>query len=278
MESFEVNRRNWDERVPLHAASEDYGLAQFRSDPHHLSDVVRFDIERLGPINGLRVVHLQCHIGTDTVSLARLGAAHVTGIDFSAPAVGVARQLALDLALPVDIVESDCYSAPDILGRGRFDLVYTGVGALCWLPDIDAWAKVVADLLVPGGRLFVREGHPVLWSLDYGVADALVIAHPYFETVDPIIDDEDTTYVETTGRLKNTITHSWNHGLGEILSALMRNGLKLTAFVEHMSVPWAALPEQMVSSGGGEWVLREHPERLPLTYTLQAIKVSGDSA
>ena len=272
MESFDVNRRNWDERVPLHAASDSYGLAQFRSDPHHLSNVVKFDAERLGPIDGLHVVHLQCHIGTDTVSLARLGAAHVTGLDFSPPAVDVARQLAIDLRLPVEIVESDCYAAADILGQGRFDLVYTGIGALCWLPDIDRWAKVVADLLVPGGRLFVREGHPVLWSLDYEVPDALVIAHSYFETQDPIIDDEDTTYVETETRLSNTVTHSWNHGLAETITALMRHGLRLTALVEHMSVPWAALPDQMVSAGGGEWVLKDRPERLPLTYTLQAIK------
>lgn len=272
MESFDVNRRNWDERVPLHADSDSYGLAQFRSDPHHLSNVVKFDAERLGPIDGLNVVHLQCHIGTDTVSLASLGAAHVTGLDFSPPAVDVARQLALDLGLPVEIVESDCYAAADILGQGRFDLAYTGIGALCWLPDIDRWAKVVADLLVPGGRLFVREGHPVLWSLDYEVPDALVIAHSYFETRDPIIDDEDTTYAETETRLLNTVTHSWNHGLAEIITALMRHGLQLTALVEHMSVPWAALPDQMVSAGGGEWVLKDRPERLPLTYTLQAVK------
>ena len=139
-------------------------------------------------------------------------------------------------------------------------------------PDIDRWAKVVAHLLAPGGRLFVREGHPVLWALDYEIPDALVIAHAYFETVDPIIDDEDTTYVETAARLVNTVTHSWNHGLAEIITALMRHGLKLTEFVEHMSVPWAALPEQMVSAGAGEWVLRENPARLPLSYTIQAVK------
>ena len=272
MHSFEINRRNWDERVPLHVASEEYGLDRFRSDPRHLSDVVRFDAERLGSIDGLRVAHLQCHIGTDTISLARLGAVQVTGLDFSPRAVAVARQLALELGAAVDIVEADVYSAPERLGRGMFDLVYTGIGALCWLPDIDRWAQVVSDLLVPGGRLFVREGHPVLWSLDYQTHDRLVIAYPYFETPDPVIDDEETTYVETTARLRNTVTHSWNHGLGEIITALMRHGMQLTGLVEHMSVPWAALPEQMVRSGAGEWGLKDLPARLPLTYTLQALK------
>ncbi|MFZ4485946.1 MAG: class I SAM-dependent methyltransferase [Candidatus Nanopelagicales bacterium] len=272
MDSFAINLLNWNERVALHAASEDYGLARFRSDPTHLSGVVRFDRERLGSIEGQRVAHLQCHIGTDTVSLARLGAAHVTGLDFSPPAVEVARQFALDLEVPVDIVEADVYSAPEALGRGIFDLVYTGIGALCWLPDIDRWAKVVSELLAPGGRLFIREGHPVLWSLDYEVSDRLVIGHPYFQTPDPIIDDEETTYVDTVVRLQNTVTHSWNHGLGEVITSLMEHGLNLTGLVEHMSVPWAALPEQMTPAAGGEWVLTDRPARLPLTYTLQAIK------
>ena len=272
MDSFEVNLRNWNERVPLHAASQEYGLDRFRSDPGHLSDVVRFDRERLGSLEGRRVAHLQCHIGTDTVSLARLGAAHVTGLDFSPTAVEVAKQLALDLHLPVEIVEADLYSAPQALGRGGFDLVYTGIGALCWLPNIDRWASVVSDLLAPGGRLFLREGHPVLWSLDYEAHDTLVISHPYFETDEPIVDEEDTTYVESESRLHNTVTHSWNHGLAEVITAVMKHGLTLTGLTEHMSVPWAALPEQMVPISGGEWVLKDRPARLPLTYTLQASK------
>ncbi|NQW71616.1 MAG: class I SAM-dependent methyltransferase [Actinobacteria bacterium] len=272
MDSFEINLRNWNERVPLHSASQEYGLDRFRSDPEHLSDVVRFDVERLGPLAGQRVAHLQCHIGTDTVSLARLGAAHVTGLDFSPMAVEVARQLALDLRLPVDIVEADVYSAPDALGPGRFDVVYTGIGALCWLPDIDRWASVVSDLLAPGGRLFLREGHPVLWSLVYEAHDSLVIGHPYFETAEPIIDVEETTYVETEARLQNTVTHTWNHGLAEVITAVMDHGLTLSGITEHMSVPWIALPEQMVPISGGEWVLKDRPARLPLTYTLQASK------
>ncbi len=272
MDSFAINLSNWNERVPLHAASLEYGLDRFRSDPGHLSDVVQFDRDRLGSLEGQRVAHLQCHIGTDTVSLARLGAAHVSGLDFSPPAVAVARQLVLDLQLPVNIVESDVYSAPEVLGRGVFDVVYTGIGALCWLPDIDRWANVVSDLLAPGGRLFLREGHPVLWSLDYEAHDSLIIGHPYFETAEPIIDVEDTTYVESEARLQNTVTHSWNHGLAEVITAVMNHGLTLTGLIEHMSVPWAALPEQMVPTSGGEWVLKDRPDRLPLTYTLQASK------
>jgi SAM-dependent methyltransferase len=160
-----VNRASWDERVPAHAASPDYHVEEFAADPAYLSDVVRFDLPLLGDINGMRGVHLQCHIGTDTVSLARLGAS-MTGLDFSEPAAQQARVIAERIGADARFVVSDVYAAADVLGREGFDLVYTGVGALCWLPSVRRWADVVASLLRPGGRLFIREGHPALWAID----------------------------------------------------------------------------------------------------------------
>jgi SAM-dependent methyltransferase len=269
MDSIEVNRRNWDERAGLHAASDEYGLARFREDPAHISDVVRFDLPRLGDIAGQRGVHLQCHIGTDTVSLARLGA-HMTGLDFSAASLEVARRLAADAGAEVDFVHAEVYDAPEVVGGG-FDFVFTGIGALCWLPDVDRWAGVVAALLRPGGRLFIREGHPVLWALDYEDPDRLVLAYPYFEVREPLVETEEQTYVHTQQPLQNSTTHSWNHGIGEIVTAVLDHGMRVTQLAEHDSVPWNPLPTQMVQRGP-EWVLAEHPERMPLTYTLQAIK------
>jgi SAM-dependent methyltransferase len=265
-----VNRANWDDRVAAHAASPDYAVSRFSEDPAFLSDVVSFDVPRLGDIRGLDAVHLQCHIGTDTVSLARLGAG-MTGLDFSAPALEQGRRLAEAVGVEIEFVESDLYGAPGALGRERFDLVYTGVGALCWLPDIRRWAEVVASLLRPGGRLFMREGHPVLWALAEPRADGLIVLeYPYFEQPEPMIWDEGGTYVETDHVFTQTVTHEWNHGLGEIVSAVLDAGLELTALEEHDSVPWNALPGQMTEIGGGEFRLSERPERLPHTYTLQA--------
>jgi SAM-dependent methyltransferase len=269
-----VNRANWDERVPVHVASEFYSVDRLADDPTALTSVVRFDVPRLGEIAGLRGVHLQCHIGTDTISLARLGA-HMTGLDFSAAAITAARRLAAQAGIDTDFVEADAYSAVDVLGAGRFDLVYTGVGALCWLPDIRRWAAVVAALLGPGGRLFLREGHPVLWAIDERHTDRLVVDYPYFETQQPIVFEDPTTYVEGDARIEHAVTLSWNHGLGEIVSALLDEGLVLTQLVEHETVPWEALPGQMEQSGElREWQLTERRERLPLTYTLQAVKRS----
>ncbi|PNG34643.1 methyltransferase [Pseudomonas protegens] len=270
-EYLTLNKTNWDERAPLHAASADYAVQRFVDDPQFLSDVVQFDRPLLGDIQGLRGVHLQCHIGTDTLSLARLGA-RMSGLDFSSASLAEARSLAQRCNTPIDYHESDVFAATDVLPRGEFDLVYTGIGALCWLPSIERWAQTVGALLKPGGRLFIREGHPMLWALDEEQRDSLQVAFPYFERSEPLVWDEDTTYVETESSLKATVTHEWNHGLGEIISALLAQGLEITGLVEHQSIPWEALPGQMVVDERGEWRLKEAPWRLPLSYTLQAVK------
>jgi SAM-dependent methyltransferase len=265
-----VNRLNWDERAPLHAASADYAVDRFVADPAFLSGVVRFDLRRLGDVSGLRGVHLQCHIGTDTVSLARLGA-RMTGLDFSEASLEQARRLAGDTGADVDFHAADVHRAVDVLGAGRFDLVYTGVGALCWLPSVSRWAAVVAQLLRPGGRLFIREGHPMLWALD-DTADQATLRYPYFEHDEPLVFDEPKTYADPDAVLANSVTHSWNHGIGEIVTAVLGAGLRLTQLVEHDSVPWLALPEQMTVDELGEWRLGTRPERLAASYTLQAVK------
>jgi SAM-dependent methyltransferase len=267
-----VNRANWDERAPAHAASPDYAVERFAADPAFISDVVAFDRPRLGDVAGLRGVHLQCHIGTDTVSLARLGA-EMTGLDFSPASLAEARTLASRAEAPVTFVEGDVYDAVDLLGPRGFDLVYTGIGAIGWLPSIDRWAAVVSGLLRPGGRLFMREGHPVLYSLADGRTDQLlVIEYPYFEQVEPLVWDEPGTYVQTDVEFQSTITHEWNRGLGELVTALLDHGMSLTMLVEHDSVPWEALPGQMRKLPGGEWQLADRPERLPHSYTVQAVR------
>ena len=269
-----VNRASWDERAPAHAASPDYGVERFAADPAHLSDVVRFDLPRLGDVAGVRGVHLQCHIGTDTVSLARLGA-RMTGLDFSSASLAEARRLAELAGADVDFVEAEVYAALDVLEPASFDLVFTGVGALGWLPDIRRWAAVVAGLLRPGGRLFLREGHPMLWTLADPRPDGLlVVEYPYVERTEPTVFEEEGTYVETPVTFQHNVTHEWNHGLGEIVTALLDEGLDLTALVEHDSVPWEALPGQMERLEGGEWRLADRPWRLPHSYTLQARRAS----
>ena len=265
-----VNRANWNERAPAHAASPDYALDRFAADPGYLSRVVRFDRPRLGDVAGLRTVHLQCHIGTDTISLYRLGA-RITGLDFSDASLAQARDLAARVHAEVEFVEADVYDAPDVLDAGTFGLVYTGIGALCWLPDIRRWAGVVSALLRPGGRLFLREGHPMLWALDDERRDGvLAVDYPYFEHPEPLVWEEPGTYVETDAAFTHTVTHNWNHRLGEVVSALLDAGLGITMLEEHDSAPWNALPGLTERDEAGEWRLADRPWRLAQTYTLQA--------
>jgi hypothetical protein len=150
--------------------------------------------------------------------------------------------------------------------------VYTGVGALCWLPRIKLWADVVTDLLVPGGWLFIREGHPMLWTLADRSDDLLVVDHAYFERAQPSVWNDGGTYVQTDVSFQHTVTHEWNHGLGEIVTALLDAGMELTMLVEHDSVPWEALPGRMERTAQNEWRLADRPWRVPHSYTLRATK------
>jgi SAM-dependent methyltransferase len=268
---LEDNRASWDDRAAAHAASPDYGLESFVNDPSFLSYVVQFDTRRLGDISGLRGVHLQCHIGTDTISLARLGA-QMTGVDLSPASLAQARQLATQLGADVTFVEAEVYDAAAALGGQQFELVYTGIGALCWLPSIRRWAEVVSELLAPGGRLFIREGHPMLWAIDEERQEGLVVDYPYFETDEAIVADYPGTYVSTEATFTHNTNHNWNHGLGELFTAVMDAGLEITSFAEHDSIPWEAIPGRMERIELKEWRLKERPSRLACSYTLQAVK------
>lgn len=271
-----ANRANWDDRARLHVASPDYRVVDFE-DPDFLSDVVRFDLPRLGDVTGLRGIHLQCHIGTDTISLSRLGA-QMTGLDLSPESISQATKLSTRFAAAIDWVVSDVYDAPVALSRAGlpdrgYDLVYVSLGALNWLPSVARWAEVVAGLLRPGGRLFIRDVHPLLGSLDYQRNDGLlVIDQAYFEVAGAEIIDEPNSYVSTSRPLTATVSHQWNHAIGDLLSAVIEAGLRLTMFVEHDSAPFPALGDQVESVGDGEFRLRDRPERLPQSFTLQAVK------
>ena len=152
---------------------------------------MRFDRPLLGDVTGLTGIHLQCHIGTDTLSLARLGA-RMTGLDLSPVSLEQARRLADRCRAPTSSTSRPTPTPqPRRVGGRTFDLVYTGIGALCWLPDIDRWAGVVDDLLEPGGRLFVREGHPMMWAVDETRTDGLTLGYAYFETPEPFDLEED---------------------------------------------------------------------------------------
>ena len=218
---------------------------------------MEFDRPLLGDVTGLKCVHLQCHIGTDTLSLARLGAASVTGLDFSSKSLDEGRKLA-DATKgsggeKLNFVEASVYDSLKALPNNDFDLVFTGVGAICWLHSIQEWAKIVSGLLKPGGRLFIREAHPIIWALDDLQPEKLIIEYPYFERSKPEYFDDDGTYVTTDKpKFESKLTAIFNHGIGEIIQALLDNDMQITGMVEHQSMPWPFMRDQMTTDERGE--------------------------
>jgi SAM-dependent methyltransferase len=265
-----ANLRNWESRVPVHAASAAYGLERYVADPDLRSVVVETDLPHLGDLRGLEVAHLQCHIGTDSLSLARAGAG-VTGVDFSTAALEVARDLSRRAGPDVRFVEAAIDEVPEVLAGERFDLVYTTVGVIDWLPSMPAWARVVAGLLRPGGRLYLRDGHPMRATLDdERDDDLLLVTHPYGAAHGPLRWDDPTTYTDGDAVLDAPVTYEWNHGIGEVVQAVLDAGLRLTELWEGFALDWPALPTMVERDG--RYVLPDRPERLPMEFRLQAVR------
>jgi SAM-dependent methyltransferase len=262
-EWLETNRANWDERVPIHVAGEFYDVEGFRAGHERLRP---FEIAEVGDVAGKDLVHLQCHFGIDTLSWARRGA-RVVGLDFSGPAVEAARGLAAELGLDATFVESDVYDAVGSLGGRTFDVVYTGLGALNWLPDIGRWAGVVADLLRPGGFLYLAEFHP--FSRVFGDED-LTVTYDYFQDA-PEVWDEPGTYADLGAETVNNRTYEWLHTLGDVLNAVVDAGLTLESLHEHDYTLFPQWPF-LKKSGFDTYRLPEGTPSLPLMYSLRARK------
>jgi SAM-dependent methyltransferase len=260
-EWLQTNRAMWDERVPIHVASEFYDVERFVRGG---STLCAFEPDELGEVQGCSLVHPQCHFGLDTLSWARLGA-RVTGLDFSEPAVRAARDLAARSDLHAEFVHGDVFDAPQLLGGRRFDVVYTGQGAINWLDDIERWAQVMAALLAPGGRFYLSEFHPT--SQIFGDHD-LTVTYPYFNE-GPMEFDEPGTYVDATAPTKRNRSFEWNHPLGDVVSALAGAGLRIVMLHEYdftVSPGWDVLRR----SSDGSYRLPEGVPSLPLMYSLLA--------
>ena len=219
----EANRKHWDEIVPIHVGSDFYDVASFKAGESKLKPV---ELAELTDVRGKTMLHLQCHFGMDTLSWAMEGAT-VTGIDFSERAIEAARALSEETGIEARFLVSDLYSLPGNLDE-RFDIVFTSYGVVFWLPDVKRWAEVAAHLLAPGGTFYMVEFHPFSWIFDDApeVSDFRV-KYPYFETGEPLRFEQEGTYADRGADIKNKLTYSWPHPLGDIVSALIDAGLRI---------------------------------------------------
>ena len=268
------NRRLWDAWTAIHTTGSFYDVQRFRDDPADVR-IEGWEREEVGEVAGKTLLHLQCHFGLDTLSWARLGAAQVTGVDFSEPAIAFANELATEVGLAdrARFVVSNVYDLPGPLEGETFDVVYTGRGALGWLPDLEPWARAVASFVKPGGIFYVHEGHPVLWAIDEDeqqTPNDVRFAYDYWggETLTFPVEG---SYADPTAEVDAEAEHGWNHSLGEVVTVLARQGLRIELLDEKRELDWSA-PFLTEVRPGHYGFPAGQAGTFPLMYSLRARK------
>ncbi|HOP26987.1 MAG TPA: class I SAM-dependent methyltransferase [Candidatus Sabulitectum sp.] len=259
----EINRKHWDEIAPVHLRS--YELDSLLEGGHHLDPV---QVRELGDISGKRALHLQCHIGTDTLSLARLGA-EVTGIDISEESLKAARELSKKTGISARFIRTALFDLPEVLDE-RFDLVYTSIGVLCWISDIQEWGRIVARYLEPGGTFYLMESHPFMHVFD-DETDGLKVKYRYFMKGGYIDWPGDYPDYSDEDYLVKNPTREFQWTLSEVLCALTGAGLSIEFLHEFDFLHWKGL-ESMVRCEDGKYRLPEPLNRIPVLFSLKAVK------
>jgi len=260
---FDVNKETWNKKVSIHAESEFYDVESFKNGETSLNS---YELEELGEVEGKSLLHLQCHFGQDTLSWSRLGA-KCTGIDLSNEGINEAQRLNKELGLDAKFVESNLYEVPDKV-EGQFDIVFTSYGVVGWLPDLKTWGEIIANKLKKGGVFYMIEFHPIVWMFDF-LQTPPKLTYPYLQS--------EVTYEEYQGTYTNSdanITskeYGWNHGLGEVISALTSAGLEIEFLHEFEKSPYNSFPD-MDKTEDGMYVLKEEQRMIPLLYSIRATK------
>lgn len=263
MNHFELNKESWNEFTPSHVDSDFYDVESFKKGASSLNDI---ELDGLGDVSGKDLLHLQCHFGMDTLSLARLGA-HVTGVDLSDVAIKVANDLSSELKISANFISSNVYDLDKNLD-GKFDIIYTGYGALNWLDDLDKWAKLIHQFLKPNGVFYMVEFHPFIYTLDH---KDMKIKESYFKTA-PMESIADESYTDGSKTEKKNLKYvEWNHSLSEVISSLQNVGLQLESFNEYPYQVYNCF-DNMVEIEKGKWVFEKYGDKIPYMYSLKVTK------
>ncbi len=267
-EYMRVNQQRWNEMVGVHEKSAFYNVAGFKAGRNTITPLER---EELGNVAGKSLLHLQCHFGMDTMSWARLGA-KVTGVDYSERAIELAQALAKELAINAHFVRSNIYDLPDDnLIPGKFDIVYTALGVLGWLPDLKHWGKVIAHYLKPGGTFYILEAHPFMFTVDENSPD-LKVVYPYFSS-EALKFDNEHSYADSATALTNKTEYGWNHSFSEIFNALLSAGLSIDFLHEFAFCGWQYFSDMETGEDGWSRFKDEGKRnKVPLMFSLKATK------
>jgi 2-polyprenyl-3-methyl-5-hydroxy-6-metoxy-1,4-benzoquinol methylase len=258
---FEANRQLWNNKTPVHKNSEFYGVDAFLQGNTTLNAI---ELNELGDVSGKKILHLQCHFGMDTLSLARMGA-EVTGVDFSDAAIEEAKKLTVQSGLKARFIQANVYDLPSVLNE-KFDIVFTSYGVIGWLPDLQLWATVIDNFLKPGGFFYMAEFHPVVWMLDEDFKEVKY----YYHNKELIEVELEGTYADREADLKGK-EYSWNHSISEVLNALLSKNLQLQFFNEHSYSPYACF-NNLVKGDDGNYRVKGMEDKIPMVYSLKALK------
>ncbi len=257
----EANRATWNLWVTRDTGSDHHkDVARYRATGSSLRPIERAE---LGDVAGASLLHLQCNLGSETLSWARLGA-QVTGVDIADDAIAFARALANEGGLTgaARFIRSDVYDLAATLDE-RFDIVIASYGALCWAPDVERWARVAAEFVAPGGRLLLVDLHPAGIAVDIDQDDLLGLrmrlSQPYFHTHTPLTEEKPG----------EPPVYAWTYSLGEVVSAVADAGLRVESLCEFPFAHWRQFP-QLVESGDGYWRWPDDANTLPLLFSLRA--------
>ena len=258
---FEANKALWNKRVDHHFNSEFYDKEKFKDTKNSLNSI---ELEELGDISGKTILHLQCHFGQDTLSLAKLGA-EVSGVDFSEEAIIKAKLLSKELNINANFICCNIYDLKEKLDK-NFDIVFTSYGTIGWLPDIKKWAEIVSHFLKPNGEFLIVEFHPVIWML---VDKFENIKYSYFHTDEPIAETSEGTYTDKEANIK-MIEYGWNHTISDVINSLISNGLEINSFKEFDYSPYNCFPN-MIEKDKGKFVFEKFSGVLPMIYSFKAV-------
>lgn len=260
---LEINKKTWNEKTEVHVDSAFYDNENFINGKSSLNTI---ELELLGDILGKKILHLQCHFGQDTLSMARMEAI-VTGVDLSNKAIETAQELNNKLNLNAQFICSDIYNLPNNL-TGEFDIVFTSYGTIGWLPDLDKWAKVITHFLKPNGKFIMADFHPVVWMYDNDFKD---VFYSYFN-IEPIIEEETGTYGDRNAAIE-TKTITWNHPTSEVLNSLIQNGLQINSFNEYDYSPYNCFNETEEFEPG-KFRIKHFGNKIPMVFSIEATKNS----
>jgi len=265
MENFdnyiEKNKAAWNEKTAHHINAGFYDLENFKNGKNSLNEI---ELDLLGEVSQKSILHLQCHFGMDSISLARMGA-EVTGVDLSDKSVDKARELAAQLHTNCRFICSDLYELPKILDD-TFDIVFTSYGTVGWLPDMKRWADIVARYLKPGGKFVFADFHPVIWMFDN---DFEKIIYKY-EKSDPIVEVETGTYADRDAPITSE-TISWNHSISEVLNSLIGAGLSIMILNEYDYSPYNCF-NKTEEFEPGKFRIKHFGNKIPMVYSIVAHK------